>query len=139
MGLVFEIQAGEVWGVVRNNIGGWVRGFAKAFSWTTNNHMEILALRKGLQMVEDHNLIPVDINIDSMEMISLLSSGNPLYNAIIDNCRLKLNRLRNLGVFHCYKEQNGVADALTKWGASEDIQLETTFFVVPPMCAHQAV
>lgn len=30
------------------------------------------------------------MNIDSTEVISVLSSGNPLYNAIIDECRLKL-------------------------------------------------
>ncbi|KAF3667252.1 hypothetical protein FXO37_10109 [Capsicum annuum] len=39
------------------------------------------------------------------------------------HCSTRLVKTKNvnLELFHCYKEQNEVADALTKWGASKDV------------------
>ncbi|KAF3656405.1 hypothetical protein FXO38_14166 [Capsicum annuum] len=41
------------------------------------------------------------------------------------HCSTRLVKTKNvnLELFHCYKEQNEVADALTKWGASKDLNL----------------
>lgn len=101
--------------------------------------MELLALSESLQMVEGHHLLPIEINIDSLEVLSMLSSGNFFYNATIDDYRSKLRKLENFMIFHCHREQNGVVDALAKLMADSEIQLETTFFKVSPMCTHHAV
>ncbi|KAF3667223.1 hypothetical protein FXO37_10116 [Capsicum annuum] len=114
-------------------------GLIKCFQWTTNNQMELLALREGLKLVEERNLLPVVINIDSTKVISMLYSGNLLYNSIIDNCRLRLERIGNSLVVHYFKEQNGVADALAKKGDGSEVELNVNFFEVPPMCAHPSL
>ncbi|KAM3308346.1 hypothetical protein P3S67_010090 [Capsicum chacoense] len=101
--------------------------------------MELLALREGIKLAEESNLTPIEINVDSLELITMLSKGNPMYNDIIDDCRLRLRRLGNPRVVHCYREQNGVADALAKLGSDSDIQQGTLFFEVPPMCARNSV
>lgn len=52
--------------------------------YATNNIMELLALTLGLKLVLEHNLYPIQINIDSMEVIQLLTKGDLLYNPIIN-------------------------------------------------------
>lgn len=114
-------RRGGIGGTVHNSAGGWVSGFGKSFPSSTNNHMDLMSLKEGLQMVKDLNLILVDIKIDSLEVISMLNNGNPLYNAIVDECRSKLSRLGNPGVFHYNREKNEVVDALRNWGALKDV------------------
>lgn len=64
--------------------------------------------------MKENQLLPVEINIDSTEVISMLQSGNLHYNAIIDESRLRLGRIGKRLVVHCYWEKNGVVDALAK-------------------------
>lgn len=60
---------GGTGGVIRNSNGNWVVGFHKGYASTTNNHMELLALLEGLKLAEQHNLIPIEINVDSVQII----------------------------------------------------------------------
>lgn len=79
---------------MRNNVGGWIKGFSKGYPWTTNNHMELLALEKGLELVEEFHLTLVEINIDSLEVLYMLSTYNLLYNEIINDCKFKTKKTR---------------------------------------------
>lgn len=79
--------------------------------------MELQALNESLSLIEHQNLLPIEIHVDSIEVISGLANGNLLYNSIIDECRSKLRRLGSPQVVHCYGEQNGVADAMAKLGS----------------------
>lgn len=65
----------------------------------------------------------------------MLNHGNLHYNAIIDECRSSLRRLGCPAVIHCFREQNGIADALAKKRAESEAELGITLFEVPPMCA----
>lgn len=116
---------------------GWVLGFSKGFLCSTNNQMELLALSEGLKLVEKHQLLPVEININSQEVINMLHLGNLHYNAIINDCSSRLRRIGNPIVARCFREQNGVVDALAKMGVGSSVQMETGLFVVPPMYAQQ--
>lgn len=40
---------------------------------------------------------------------------------------------------HCYRDQNGIADAMEKMGSQLDIQISTSLFEVLPMCAQQTL
>lgn len=65
-------------------------GFSRSFYRATNNMMELIALIEGLKIVELNNLLPIEINIDSMEILSMLANGNLLYDALILDCRSRL-------------------------------------------------
>lgn len=76
-GLVEETQGKGVWGggegwgeVIHGSNGSWVLGFAKACPWATNNQMELIALHEGPRLVEENNLTPIEICIDSTEFLS---------------------------------------------------------------------
>lgn len=49
--------------------------------------MVFIALNEGLRIVETHNLTPIDINIDSIEVISMLIDDNLHCGVIINDCR----------------------------------------------------
>lgn len=106
-------------------------GFSKSLQWATNNQMELLALREGLQIIKDHQLTPVVINIDFNEVVSMLQSGNLHYNTIIDECSLRLGRIENPQVVHCFREQNNVVDVMARKGAADAVDLTTNVFEVP--------
>lgn len=63
-------------------------GFDKRFPVATKNQMELLALVEGIQMVSERSQVPVDINVDSNNVIIMLREDNLHYNAIIYKCRL---------------------------------------------------
>lgn len=108
---------GGTGGIVKNSNGDWVVGFFQHFPHATNNLMKLLALIKHLKLVLEHQLLPIKINIDSKEVILMLKQGNLLYNPLLHECMLLLNKLRSILVHHCYKKQNMVEDALGKFGA----------------------
>lgn len=66
----------------------------------------------------------MEINIDSMEVISMLHSGNLHYNAIIHECRLRVGRrIESPPVVHYFREHNGIAGALEKKGDESVVEL----------------
>lgn len=48
----------------------------------------------------------------------MLKQGNLYYSALLHEDRLRLRRLGYPPISHYYREQNGVADALSKSGAA---------------------
>ncbi|PHU21278.1 hypothetical protein BC332_06385 [Capsicum chinense] len=82
-------------GIVRNSNGEWVLGFFNSFHNSTNNMMELLALKDGLKVIESNNFLPVEINIDSLEVLHTLTNGNLHYDTIIDDCRASLSITEN--------------------------------------------
>ncbi|XP_016557000.2 ribonuclease H-like [Capsicum annuum] len=134
-----NLGKGRIGGIVRSSNEGWVMGFSRSFHNTTNNMMKLFALIEGIKMVEVNNILPFEINVDSLKIISMLSNSNLHYDALILDCRLRLKRLENPKVGHCYRDQNGVADALAKEGARTCRFNEITFFEVPPVYAKNAV
>lgn len=55
--------------------------------------MELLSLPEELKMVEEMSLVPVDINVNSKEVIIRIREGNLHCDAIIDECRFLIRRL----------------------------------------------
>lgn len=98
-----------------------------------------MALLKGLIIIEQLNLIPIEINTDSIEIIKILIDNNLLYVGIVDDYRYMLRGLGNPVVWHSFREQNIVADAVTKMGSNSDVFGSTTILEVPPVCARHAL
>lgn len=64
--------------------------------------MELLALSEVLKLIETNNHLSAEDNIDYIEIINMLNNGNLHYNAILDDCRSKLERPRAL-VLHYFR------------------------------------
>lgn len=101
----------DIGGVIRNNNGEWVIDFLRLFRFATNNLMELLALKKGLELALDHNLKPLEVSIDTLKVINMLNNGNIFYDPILHECRLLIRNLPRPMVLHNFKEQNRIADA----------------------------
>ncbi|KAF3626903.1 hypothetical protein FXO37_30154 [Capsicum annuum] len=94
--------------------------------------MELLALKHGLHLAIDHNLIPLDICVDSLQVINMLNNENLLYNSIILECRSLLEKMGNPPVHHIYRKQNRVADSLAKLGSNKGLFERMHIFATPP-------
>lgn len=66
--------------------------------------MELVALNEGLKLVEQGNLLPIEINIYSTRILSMLTTEILYYDALIDECMSRIRRLENSEVARCYRE-----------------------------------
>lgn len=108
-------------GVICGSDGSLVLGFTKAYPWASNNQMKLISLFEGLRPIEENSLMPIEICIDSTEVLSWLANENLFYDLIIDECKSKLRRLERPMVSHCYREQNKVADVLANLGSQLEL------------------
>ncbi|OIT01474.1 putative ribonuclease h protein, partial [Nicotiana attenuata] len=109
-------------GLIRNANAEWILGFAASITTESPSTAETHALIQGLQLVLDRNLLPLEVEVDSKDIIRLLNSDKEIPNNLISDCRYLLDRLGKPIVLHAYREQNGVADKLAKEGCNFDIQ-----------------
>ncbi|WMV23205.1 hypothetical protein MTR67_016590 [Solanum verrucosum] len=137
--LFYSTGEGGLGGVIRNHKGDWVVGFCAKEAHTTPLQAELIALRQGLIMAISNNLVPLDINLDSLEAINMLHAGSSLYNNLIFECRSLMGKLEAAPPAHIFREQNKVADMLSKEGLKCTAFGKPKFLIVPPMYANNAV
>lgn len=101
---------GDIGVVIRNSNGDWVLIVSQSFMQAFNNFVELMTLRQDLKLALEHNLCPIIINIDSEDVIGMLTKGNSLFNPIIQTYRLLIRRLGGPLIHHIYKEQKRIAD-----------------------------
>ncbi|OIT21512.1 hypothetical protein A4A49_64036, partial [Nicotiana attenuata] len=128
-------EKGGVGGAFRNAGGNWMLGYMRSIQHTTNTQAKLLALLKGLQIVEERQLTPLEINTDSTEVIRMLINGNLIFDSIIFECRSIVQRLGDVVVKHSFREMNKVADLLAKEGAKKDFFYTIFVTAVPPVFA----
>ncbi|KAF3675116.1 hypothetical protein FXO38_04889 [Capsicum annuum] len=87
MGLALETLRGRIRGVIRNSRGDWVVGFSKSFTYATNNLMELMALKEVLNLALQQNFKPLEVCVDSMEILRMLQHGNLLYDPVFNEGR----------------------------------------------------
>ncbi|KAH0708843.1 hypothetical protein KY284_010270 [Solanum tuberosum] len=114
---------GGLGGVIRNHKGDWVIGFTSKSSNTTPLLAELSALRQGLVMASSNNLTPLDISLDSLEVIN----------------RSLMETLGAAPPAHIFREQNKVADLLSKEGLKCTTFGKPKFLIVSPMYANNAI
>ncbi|OIT40116.1 putative ribonuclease h protein [Nicotiana attenuata] len=128
-----ETDADEIGGVIRNHLGAWMVGFAGQVPHVHCITTELHALIKGLSLALEMQLIPLEVETDAHEVITLLDTDNSKYTNLICDCRHLLGMLHNLPVRHAYKEQNGIADQLAKLGIRMQDQAMRQIFVKLPL------
>ena len=121
-------------GLIRNENGEWVRGYARAVGATTSVIAELWALRNGIRLCIALNLQAVIFELDAKLVVDLLSKDERLESGndtILLDYRKGLGDIPMVRIQHCYREANKCADALARRGAwlSQDFVI----FLDPPL------
>ena len=126
-------------GVLRDSNGNWVRGFSSSFGITSSIQAELRALKDGLVMALELNVLYLVVEMDSLVAVDLVSSNkatNVFLSPVVDDCRFLLNRFEQVSVIHIYREANSCADALAKAGGDQVLDFIT--FNAPPLFVMEA-
>ncbi|OIT05921.1 hypothetical protein A4A49_61707, partial [Nicotiana attenuata] len=123
-------------GVFRNSEADWILGFAGAAPCHSAIFLELYALEKGLKYAYERNITPLEVEVDTKDIIFLLYAENFALSNIIADCRYYLGQLGNPVVKHAYREQNMLADQLDKEGHNiGNVWSPRVFKVVPIFAA----
>ncbi|KAK4366533.1 hypothetical protein RND71_014413 [Anisodus tanguticus] len=90
-----------------------------------NGQIQLLALKKGLQLAHDLNFYPLEIETDSTDVITALHKGNDSYDFLVSSCIWLIHQVRKVQVYHNFREANQVSHLLAKAASnsnSEQIQ-----------------
>ena len=123
-------------GLIRDNAGQWIVGFAKSISVSSSITADLWALTEGLSLCIEKEASAVEIELDASATISLVASNvntNGDLSSLVDDRRELLLRLPQVKLSHCFREANFCVNALAKLGsASSNVSL---VFVNPPPLA----
>ena len=117
-------------GVLRDHWGRWISSFSLYVGLATKNLAELVAIRQGLEMAWAKGTKHLQLELDSKVVLTWLT--NPCVNyptnmlPLIYDCRNLLTLEWEVHVQHVYREENGCADALAKWGTRQRT-LETVY------------
>ena len=121
-------------GLIRNEEGGWVAGFARKIGITTSFLAELWALRDGLSLCVDRSILAVDVELDAKSIVDAIVNpdySNIFASALLDDCRHLIQQIPQVRFKHCFREANRCADALARMGGlQEDV---FTVFESPPV------
>lgn len=128
-----SVGRGGLRGIKRDHEGSWILSFTQSALCTVPIEAEWKALIRGLQVAQNHNLIPLEVNTDSLAIINMLGNGNARYDNFICQCRYIISRMEKVVLKHVFREQNQVAHMLAKERAKQGNYGNIKFFVTPPV------
>ncbi|GLT63420.1 hypothetical protein SLA2020_359870 [Shorea laevis] len=123
-------------GVLRNCNGDWILGFSKNLGFGTNNDAEFWGVKLGLKLALDLGFRRLEIEADSLLVINTINgafAANASHKPLIQCCRSLILKFDEVRIKHVYREANGVADILAKYGASMEEHF-VTFDSIPHFC-----
>nr|POE53032.1 putative ribonuclease h protein [Quercus suber] len=121
-------------GLVRDNLGNWVVGFARKLGNVNSFTAEIWALRDGLMVCRQMNLPAIIIEIDAKALADALRNpkySNSVISPLFDDCKYLISQLPHVRINHIFREANKCADRLANSGYTQD--LEFIMHSVPPV------
>ena len=121
-------------GLVRDEDGKWVIGFARKIWKSSSFIAEIWALRDGLNVCLRKNLLLVEVELDAKAVVDILARPNNSSEAnspLVDDCRHLIAQFHQIRINHCYREANRCADTLARMGTNQS--QEFVLFHSPPM------
>jgi len=107
-------------GIIRDEKGNLVCGFAIAMGHHSNNYSELMGLLHGLRYIGLMGFLFVEIELDSLLVLNWLKNqrcGLWYMEDYWDEIQSRLAGI-NVSFVHCYRECNSVADGLAKMGAN---------------------
>uniref|UniRef100_A0A2N9F207 RNase H type-1 domain-containing protein n=1 Tax=Fagus sylvatica TaxID=28930 RepID=A0A2N9F207_FAGSY len=104
-------------GVIRNHVSEWVGGFSRAIGAITSVQAELRALKDGLKLTIDLEILNLEIEMDSLvavELANSITTPNIFLSTIVTDCRSLIERFELCSLKHIFREANGCADLLAK-------------------------
>ncbi|KAH0724806.1 hypothetical protein KY284_000671 [Solanum tuberosum] len=108
---------GGIGGVIRDSYGNWVIGFIKIIYAYSPVMAGLQALHTGLTLALEKQTLPIEVEIDSTEVIELFQYAHPNFQSTIESCMSLLKKLGNPVVHHNFRQGNRLADFLAKEGS----------------------
>ena len=121
-------------GLIRDCHGNWISGFARAIGLPSSIVAELWAIRDGLTRLCFLSLEVVEVEVDFLVAISLLSQTthtNGELSFLIDDCRNLMKNIPQVRLKHYFREANWCADALAKFGTN--MKNDFAVFESPPI------
>ena len=107
-------------GLLRDQSGNWITGFALNLGYCTSVKAELAALLKGLELAKRHGIAKLIVHIDSQVVCHKLRMQHPKnkgYYFLVKRSQELLNNSEwDVKVEHCYRESNQAADFLANMG-----------------------
>jgi ribonuclease HI len=128
-------------GVLRNDTGVWMEGFAKGLGDATAYMSKLWGIYEGLRMARRGGVEKLELRSDSQVIVRSLQNNNN--GSSIMGCAL-MKRIRDLltgswdvKIMHVFREANRCADMLANKGSEGNHEIE--FFDHPPSWGRQIV
>jgi ribonuclease HI len=127
-------------GIVRNDTGNWVEGFAKALGDTTAYMAELWGVFEGLKLAKRRGVTKLDLRIDSEVIVKSLQArknGSAMGCTLMKKIYKVLEDFQEVRITHVFREANRCADMLANMGCSNIDNI--LYFEYPPVEVMQIV
>jgi ribonuclease HI len=124
-----EVYAAGCGGILRNNNGEWLGGFAKQLGICSAFMAELWGVLEGLRFAWRMGYRAVELEVDSTSVVKVIRVGatsSAMGVALLEGIGRLLEFEWEVKVTHSYREANTCADALANIGCS--LGTDTTFF-----------
>nr|XP_023878038.1 uncharacterized protein LOC111990496 [Quercus suber] len=121
-------------GLIRNEEGRWLVGFARKIGITSSFLAELWALRDGLSLCVSRGFAAVEVELDAKSIVDAISNpeyANIFASSLMEDCRHMVKQVPQIRFKHCFREANRCADALARMGGILDADF--TVFENPPV------
>ncbi|XP_065617460.1 uncharacterized protein LOC136062392 [Quercus suber] len=111
-------------GLIRNEEGRRVAGFARKIGITSSFLAGLWALRDGLSLCVSRGFAAVEVELDAKSIVDAISNpeySNILASSLMDDCRHMVKQVPRIQFKHCFREANRCADALARMGGFLDV------------------
>ena len=107
-------------GIMRDERGNWVIGFARNIRRASSFTAELWALRDGFSICLARNFLMLEVEMNAKILVDMLIDTNNVNIAIcplVDDCRHLASQFLQVRFKHCYREANRCADSLARVGS----------------------
>ncbi|GLT63483.1 hypothetical protein SLA2020_360450 [Shorea laevis] len=106
-------------GVLRDEYGNWIVGFAKNLGHGSNNAAEFWGIKTGLRIALERGFTKVEVKSDSLFAVSTLNNkyvANRSHSSIVTLCRSLIRWFEKIVLQHAFREANEFTHTLAKHG-----------------------
>ena len=111
-------------GVLRDSNGDWVVRFMRKLGSMSSILVELWALKDGLLLARQLDILNVNIELDADLIVHLLnnpSSHNLMLKPLLNDCRNLIKTFPSCTVAHVFRETNRCADKLANISATQAV------------------
>ena len=105
-------------GLIRNNEGGWIRGYSRSIGYTISVMAELWALRDGLTLATQLGIRYLEVELDAKVIVEMLNNvdSSKKFSPLLLDCKSPIASLTQVRVAHVFREANRCANFLAKKG-----------------------